>query len=458
MASFFKRVLTAALERREEVRDIELARQEKAVEVGVDRLKKAEQNRIKKLEVIKKGTRAALPIVDAVKAQKGINVSPELALATLSASNNDSELAMRVLLNKGSQLKQIQTDASKAEKQTQELLSQPTTMPASVQAGQEAGQMAVQATRAGESKVGDMFVNALFGALTGQPNRSTRDIIKERYVSLFPDAMEGEKNYEQATAYLSKVISGEETDDDMPTLQGEEAGIILPEISREKDREPFMNKLPTAVLRALKDDYKKADVIRQNFDIPIGLSLSQAKEFIIRSTKKGGITKEEAIEALDKVGNRRIAIEQRARDLFNSGLLPLGITAFEAVKEAERQLDNGLDIRGVVIPANEENPNAQFTSGNMKFAMTNKKAIIENTAKTTTQDLLSIEDPAKLLQWARKNLKKENVERDFEGLKIRKSRGKFIATREDGKQFSLKQEGVGGGLRGLVVDKELGAE
>ena len=457
MASFFKRVLTAALERREEVRDIELARQEKAVEVGVDRLKKAEQNRIKMLEVIKKGTRAALPIVDAVKAQKGIDVSPELALATLSASNNDSELAMKVLLSKGSQLKQVQTDASKAEKQTQELLSQPTTMPASVQAGQEAGQMAIQATRAGESKVGDMFVNALFGALTGQPNRSTRDIIKERYVSLFPDAMEGEKNYEQATAYLSKVISGEETDDDMPTLQGEEAGIILPAISREKDREPFMNKLPTAVLRALKDDYKKANVIRQNFDIPFGLSLSQQKQFIL-SSKKETITKQEALEALDKVANRRIAIEERARDLFNSGLLPLGATAFEAVKEAERQLDNGLDIRGVVIPANEENPNAQFTRKNMELALTSKKSIIENNAKANTQNLLSIEDPAKLLQWARKNLRKENVERDFEGLKIRKSKGKFFATREDGKQFSLKQEGVGGGLRGLVVDKELGAE
>tara|TARA_Y100000590_G_scaffold290711_2_gene327237 strand:+ start:1369 stop:2742 length:1374 start_codon:yes stop_codon:yes gene_type:complete len=457
MASFFKRVLTAALERREEVRDIELARQEKAVEVGVDRLKKAEQNRIKKLEVIKKGTRAALPIVDAVKAQKGIDVSPELALATLSASNNDSELAMKVLLSKGSQLKQVQTDASKAEKQTQELLSQPTTMPASVQAGQEAGQMAIQATRAGESKVGDMFVNALFGALTGQPNRSTRDIIKERYVSLFPDAMEGEKNYEQATAYLSKVISGEETDDDMPTLQGEEAGIILPAISREKDREPFMNKLPTAVLRALKEDYKKADVIRQNFDIPPGLSLSQAKEYILRSNKKG-ITKEQALEEIDKVGNRRIAIEERARDLFNSGLLPLGSTAFEAVKEAERQLDNGLDIRGVVIPANEENPNAQFTKDNMKLALTNKKVLRETNIKKKTQDLLSIEDPAKLLQWARKNIKKENVERDFEGLKIRKIQGKFIATREDGKQFLLKQEGVGDGLRGLVVDKELGAE
>ena len=457
MASFFKRVLTAALERREEVRDIELARQEKAVEVGVDRLKKAEQNRIKMLEVIKKGTRAALPIVDAVKAQKGIDVSPELALATLSASNNDSELAMKVLLSKGSQLKQVQTDASKAEKQTQELLSQPTTMPASVQAGQEAGQMAIQSTRAGESKVCDMFVNALFGALTGQPNRSTRDIIKERYVSLFPDAMEGEKNYEQATAYLSKVISGEETDDDMPTLQGEEAGIILPAISREKDREPFMNKLPTAVLRALKDDYKKANVIRQNFDIPLGLSLSQSRQFIL-SSKKETITKQEALEALDKVANRRIAIEERARDLFNSGLLPLGTTAFEAVKEAERHIDNGLDIRGVAIPANEENPNAQFTRKNMELALTSKKSIIENNAKANTQNLLSIEDPAKLLQWARKNLRKENVERDFEGLKIRKSKGKFFATREDGKQFSLKQEGVGGGLRGLVVDKELGAE
>lgn len=458
MASFFKRVLTSALERREEVRDIELARQEKAVEIGVDRLKKAEQNRIKKLDVIKKGTRAALPIVDAVKAQKGIDVSPELALATLSASGNDAELAMKVLLSKGSQLKQVQTDASKAEKQTEELLSQPTTMPASVQAGQEAGQMAVQATRAGESKVGDMFVNALFGALTGQPNRSTRDIIKERYVSLFPDAMEGEKNYEQATAYLSKVISGEETDDDMPTLEGAEAGIILPAISREKDREPFMNKLPTAVLRALKDDYKESDLLRMNFAnkfIP-GQSIADRRSIIL--SMKDETTRKQALEALEEVSNKRIAIEERARDLFNSGLLPLGVTAFEAVREAKRQIDNGLDIRGVAIPANEENPNARFTSKNMRLTPTNKKVIRENSAKANTQNLLSIEDPAKLLQWARKNLRKENVERDFEGLKIRKSQGKFIATREDGKQFSLKQEGVGGGLRGLVVDKELGAE
>ena len=94
----------------------------------------------------------------------------------------------------------------------------------------------------------------------------------------------------------------------------------------------------------------------------------------------------------------------------------------------------------------------------MELALTSKKSIIENNAKANTQNLLSIEDPAKLLQWARKNLRKENVERDFEGLKIRKSKGKFFATREDGKQFSLKQEGVGGGLRGLVVDKELCAE
>ena len=236
-------------------------------------------------------------------------------LATLSASGNDAELAMKVLLSKGSQLKQVQTDASKAEKQTEELLSQPTTMPASVQAGQEAGQMAVQATRAGESKVGDMFVNALFGALTGQPNRSTRDIIKERYVSLFPDAMEGEKNYEQATAYLSKVISGEETDDDMPTLEGAEAGIILPAISREKDREPFMNKLPTAVLRALKDDYKESDLLRMNFAnkfIP-GQSIADRRSIIL--SMKDETTRKQALEALEEVSNKRIAIEERARDL-----------------------------------------------------------------------------------------------------------------------------------------------
>jgi hypothetical protein len=219
-----------------------------------------------------------------------------------------------------------------------------------------------------------------------------------------------------------------------------------------------MNKLPTAVLRALKDDYKESDLLRMNFAnkfIP-GQSIADRRSIIL--SMKDETTRKQALEALEEVSNKRIAIEERARDLFNSGLLPLGVTAFESVQEAKRQIDNGLDIRGVAIPANEENPNARFTSKNMRLTLTSKKVIRENSAKANTQNLLSIEDPAKLLQWARKNLRKENVERDFEGLKIRKSQGKFIATREDGKQFSLKQEGVGGGLRGLVVDKELGAE
>ena len=48
MASFFKRLATSALQRREEVRDINIVRQEKAVEVGVERLKESEKSRIKK--------------------------------------------------------------------------------------------------------------------------------------------------------------------------------------------------------------------------------------------------------------------------------------------------------------------------------------------------------------------------------------------------------------------------
>ena len=57
MASFFKRLATSALQRREEVRDINIVRQEKAVEVGVERLKESEKSRIKKRKVIREKER-----------------------------------------------------------------------------------------------------------------------------------------------------------------------------------------------------------------------------------------------------------------------------------------------------------------------------------------------------------------------------------------------------------------
>ena len=47
MASFFKRAVTAALERREEVQDQNIVLQEKAVEENLDRLKKVEELREK---------------------------------------------------------------------------------------------------------------------------------------------------------------------------------------------------------------------------------------------------------------------------------------------------------------------------------------------------------------------------------------------------------------------------
>ena len=97
MASFFKRAVTAALERREEVQDQNIVLQEKAVEENLDRLKKVEELRLKRNKALK-DYKKYMPMIQsaAMKADSGISSVPEpLVLNLLQQSGGDPYIAAR---------------------------------------------------------------------------------------------------------------------------------------------------------------------------------------------------------------------------------------------------------------------------------------------------------------------------------------------------------------------------
>ena len=98
MASFFKRVVTAALERRQEVRDLNLERQEKAVQVGVERLQEAEKNRIKKVNLIRKRNTKVKPFILSVEEKLGKSISPAVAINLLAETPDPSKAILAALI------------------------------------------------------------------------------------------------------------------------------------------------------------------------------------------------------------------------------------------------------------------------------------------------------------------------------------------------------------------------
>ena len=153
MASFFKRVVTAALERRQEVRDLNLERQEKAVQVGVERLQEAEKNRIKKVNLIRKRNTKVKPFILSVEEKLGKSISPAVAINLLAETPDPSKAilaAEQMLKTNPDDLssKQLESDTADVQQQTNQMLSRQgdMTMPVSVQQGKMAGDQAISST------------------------------------------------------------------------------------------------------------------------------------------------------------------------------------------------------------------------------------------------------------------------------------------------------------------------
>lgn len=213
MASFFKRAVTAALERREEVQDQNIVLQEKAVEDNVDRLKKVEELRLKRNKALKE-YKKYMPMLQsaALNANSDISSVPEpLALNLLKQAGGDPTVAITAITKMAKTspdtFKQVSSDAQKAQGDMTSATQVGSNMLPSQQKSMQLADQTEQLVREGDvnyGKIGSTVATSLLNVLTGQPMRSTKEITRERFGSLFPNDEQAQEAYEFATEVLSE--------------------------------------------------------------------------------------------------------------------------------------------------------------------------------------------------------------------------------------------------------------
>ena len=343
MASFFKRAVTAALERREEVQDQNIVLQEKAVEDNIDRLKKVEELRLKRNKALK-DYKKYMPMIQsaAMKADSGISSVPEpLVLNLLQQSGGDPYIAARAAekMAKASPetFKQLTSDAKKAQGDMTSSTQAGSNMLPSQQKSAQLADQTEQLVREGDvdyGKIGSTFATSMLNVLTGQPMRSTREITKERFMSIFPDDKQAQEAYDFATDVLSEGMP-----DTIPAMKDPEKMDKVFRFARiAKGEEKFNERLDTTISRQtsgmlsllktnlkLGEDFTLKDLTSGNFDV-------LAKNNALKNNKQ-------AKAALLLYMDYTKTIRARARSLYNS--------AAEGVYDASTAVEKAMEMNEV---------------------------------------------------------------------------------------------------------------
>lgn len=343
MASFFKRAVTAALERREEVQDQNIVLQEKAVEDNIDRLKKVEELRLKRNKALK-DYKKYMPMIQsaAMKADSGISSVPEpLVLNLLQQSEGDPYIAARAAekMAKASPetFNQLTSDAKKAQGDMTSSTQAGSNMLPSQQKSAQLADQTEQLVREGDvdyGKIGSTFATSMLNVLTGQPMRSTREITKERFMSIFPDDKQAQEAYDFATDVLSDGMP-----DTIPAMKDPEKMDKVFRFARiAKGEEKFNERLDTTISRQtsgmlsllrtnlkLGEDFTFKDLTSGNFDV-------LAKNNALKNNKQ-------AKAALLLYMDYTKTIRARARSLYNS--------AAEGVYDASTAVEKAMEMNEV---------------------------------------------------------------------------------------------------------------
>ena len=278
--SFFKRAVTAALERREEVRDANTIKFEADVTAGLEKLREAEKNRVKNDLVVRNRKKLIDPLRLAVQEKVGQEVPEALALNAFVASGNDYMKALgtleRYYKNRGRQetteptddgtgmeldagstrdFSDMSGDTSKALADMQRQISTTATMTPAQQRARQLAQETENLIRTTDEprNVGGQVASTIFGTLTGKASPTpVSQAVRERYASFFRTEAEGDEAYNSAMDYLKQIREkGDPTN--VPDLPPEMLKDLYREAEIERKSGKFREKLGKEVNNQLKN-------------------------------------------------------------------------------------------------------------------------------------------------------------------------------------------------------------
>jgi len=430
MASFFKRAVTAALERREEVQDQNIVLQEKAVEENIDRLKKVEELRLKRNKALK-DYKKFMPMIQsaAMKADSGISSVPEpLVLNLLQQSGGDPYIAARAAekMAKASPetFNQLSSDATKAQGDMTSATQTSSRMLPSQQKSAQLADQTEQLVREGDvdyGKIGSTFATSMLNVLTGQPMRSTREVTKERFMSIFPDDKQAQEAYDFATEVLSDGMP-----DTIPAMKDPEKMRKVFDFARiAKGEEKFNEKLDTTISRQtsgmlslLKTNLK----LGEEFDID-AIKSGGAKKFLENINKNTALkNNKQAKAALELYMDYTKTIRARARSLYNS--------ASEGVYDASTAVEKAMEMNEVKDMAKAIN--ATEVTGQSTADTTKNPPVEKGPNIRKVYDTLGVNNLEEIEELATKSGKTGN------GWSVRKDKNIYILEL-DGVQYYIKK-------------------
>jgi len=430
MASFFKRAVTAALERREEVQDQNIVLQEKAVEENLDRLKKVEELRLKRNKALK-DYKKYMPMIQsaAMKANSDISSVPEpLVLNLLQQSGGDPYIAARAAekMAKASPetFKQLTSDAKKAQGDMTSSTQAGSNMLPSQQKSAQLADQTEQLVREGDvdyGKIGSTFATSMLNVLTGQPMRSTREITKERFMSIFPDDKQAQEAYDFATDVLSDGMP-----DTIPAMKDPEKMDKVFRFARiAKGEEKFNERLDTTISRQtsgmlslLKTNLK----LGEELDIKAILA-GGTKKFIDNFSKNNALkNNKQAKAALQLYMDYTKTIRARARSLYNSAAE--GVYDASTAVEKAMEMDEVKDMAKVI--------NATEVAGQSTADTTKELPAEKGPNIRKVYDTLGVNNLEEIEELATKGRETGN------GWSVRKDKNIFILEL-DGVQYYIKK-------------------
>ena len=358
MASFFKRAVIGALERRDEVQNANQLKYETDIARGIEKLEAADESMKKNNLVVRNRKKLVTPIGINVFNKTGKQFDEATLTNVLLSSKGDTSLATDTLVRMAEtqarpptatvtggmegaaqesastrDLSDMSGDTTKALQDSANMISTTSTQLPSQQKSLITAKENERTQRYGGGVAGNIM-NTLLGGVSGP---SVREAVKERYSSIFRTPEEGEQAYTDTMNYMEEVRTKGEAST-IPDLPPKMLADIQVQIRKAKKAEVFEAKIGGVIDERLRE--------LRMFIVNKAPSAQQVLIDRMTKTQNGGYkSSSEEINKLPKavqkqistyIGIRREAIKG-STDIFNT-------TGFNSVYGASSNfLDTTID-------------------------------------------------------------------------------------------------------------------
>ena len=201
--SFFKRAFSAAMQRREDLREEAFEKFDEDVERGLKVIEQASKRKQQSDEILQNRKQVLEPLIVGAELKLGRRPTDVEAFAAYNMSNKNSDQAIKLLEG-------LEKDAGDAQETTQKMTSTTSPLPQSQQMAQafaEDTETTIRQEGQTPETMGSRVGSTILGTFLGRiPKRySVSETVKNKFINTFEDVEQGQAVYDEIMNYRKDV-------------------------------------------------------------------------------------------------------------------------------------------------------------------------------------------------------------------------------------------------------------